>query len=76
MAQATFSVRMDDKLKKEFDEVLDEMGMNTTTAFNIFARTVVREKRIPFEINAEEKKQVKGLTKKQLLKLLENIEDM
>lgn len=76
MAQATFSIRMDDKLKKEFDEVLDEMGMNTTTAFNIFARTVVREKRIPFEINAEEKKQVKGLTKKQLLKLLENIEDM
>lgn len=76
MAQATFSIRMDDKLKKEFDEVLDEMGMNTTTAFNIFARTVVREKRIPFEINAEEKKQVKGLTKKQLLQLLENIEDM
>lgn len=76
MAQATFSIRMDDKLKKEFDEVLDEMGMNTTTAFNIFARTVVREKRIPFEINAEEKKQVKGLTKKQLIQLLENIEDM
>lgn len=76
MAQATFSIRMDDKLKKEFDKVLDEMGMNTTTAFNIFARTVVREKKIPFEINAQEKKEVKGLTKKQLLQLLENIEEL
>lgn len=76
MAQATFSIRMDDKLKKEFDEVLDEMGMNTTTAFNIFARTVVREKRIPFEINTTEKKENQGLTKKQLLKLLESIEEL
>ena len=28
--------------------------MNATTAFNIFARTVVKEKRIPFEIKASE----------------------
>lgn len=76
MAQQTFSIRMDDKLKKDFDKVLDEMGMNTTTAFNIFARTVVREKKIPFEINAQEKKETKGLTKKQLLQLLEQIEEL
>lgn len=56
MAQATFSVRMDDTLKKQFDSLCQEFGMNTTTAINIFARAVVRERRIPFEIASPEKK--------------------
>ena len=55
MAQATFSVRMDEDLKRQFDELCEEFGMNTTTAFNIFARAVVRERRIPFEIFAPQK---------------------
>lgn len=50
MAQQTFSIRMDAQLKKEFDALVEDMGMNATTAFNIFARAVVREKKIPFEI--------------------------
>ena len=52
MAQATFSIRMDEKLKREFDMLCSDFGMNATTAFNIFARAVVREKKIPFEIQA------------------------
>ena len=52
MAQAVFSVRMDDSLKKQFDLLCQEFGMNTSTAINIFARTVVRERRIPFEISS------------------------
>ena len=52
MAQATFSVRMDETLKKQLDEVCFEFGMTTSTAFNIFAKTVVRERKIPFEIRA------------------------
>ena len=32
MAQATFSIRMDEKLKKEFDALCTEFGMNATTA--------------------------------------------
>ena len=54
MSQATFSVRMDENLKKEFDALCADFGMNATTAFNVFARAVVREKRIPFEIQASE----------------------
>ena len=50
MAQATFSIRMDEALKKQFDALCADFGMNATTAFNIFARAVVRERRIPFEI--------------------------
>ena len=55
MAQSTFSVRMDETLKKQFDELCLDFGMNATTAFNIFARAVVREKKIPFEIAASNK---------------------
>ena len=52
MAVSTFSVRMDEKLKSELDELCAQFGMNTSVAINIFARAVVRERRIPFEISA------------------------
>lgn len=52
MAQATFSIRMDENLKRQFDALCADFGMNATTAFNVFAKAVVREKRIPFEIVA------------------------
>lgn len=52
MAQTTFSVRMDETLKKQFDELCSDFGMTASTAFNIFARAVVRERKIPFEITS------------------------
>ena len=52
MAQATFSIRMDEALKHQFDELCADFGMNATTAFNVFAKAVVREKKIPFVIQA------------------------
>ncbi|MCI8638488.1 MAG: type II toxin-antitoxin system RelB/DinJ family antitoxin [Coprococcus sp.] len=54
MAQATFSVRMDETLKKQFDGLCQDFGMNATTAINVFARAVVRQRRIPFEISSPE----------------------
>ena len=57
MAQATFSIRMDENLKKQFDLLCNDFGMNATTAFNIFARAVVRERKIPFEITASQPEQ-------------------
>ena len=39
-------------LKNQFDNLCKEFGMNASTAFNIFARAVVRERKIPFEICA------------------------
>ena len=52
MAQATFSVRMDENLKQQFDMLCSQFGMNASTAINIFARAVVYQRRIPFEITA------------------------
>lgn len=54
MAQATFSVRMDDGLKKEFDLLCSDFGMSMSTAITVFAKAVVREKKIPFEITASD----------------------
>ncbi|MDR0813797.1 MAG: type II toxin-antitoxin system RelB/DinJ family antitoxin [Oscillospiraceae bacterium] len=53
MAQTTFSVRMDTDTKKQFDSFCEKVGMNASVAINIFARTVLRENRLPFEIAAE-----------------------
>lgn len=54
MGQATFSVRMDETLKKQFDMLCSDFGMNASTAINVFARAVVRERKIPFEIASSE----------------------
>lgn len=53
MPTSTFSVRMDEELKTELDALCAQFGMNTSVAINIFARAVVRERRIPFEISAD-----------------------
>ena len=51
MAMSTFSVRMESKVKNELDKICAQLGLNTSVAINIFARTGIREKRIPFEIS-------------------------
>lgn len=53
MAQAMVNFRMDADLKKSMETACQEMGMSMTTAFTIFATTVSRERRIPFEISAD-----------------------
>ncbi len=54
MAQVTFSVIMDEKLKMEFETLCNHLGMDMSTAINIFARVAVNEKKIPFEVSARE----------------------
>jgi len=53
MSQTTFSIRMDSEVKKQLDEFCAQVGMNTTVAFNMFARAVLREKRLPFDVTTE-----------------------
>ncbi len=50
---AAISIRLDDETKRGFDEFCESVGLSVSTAFNLFAKTVVREQRIPFEIRAE-----------------------
>ena len=52
MAGSTnISIRMDSDVKAQADALFGELGMNLTTAINIFVRQALREGRIPFEIS-------------------------
>ena len=42
---------MDSELKAQADALLAELGMNLSTAINIFVRQSIREGRIPFDIS-------------------------
>jgi DNA-damage-inducible protein J len=44
------SIRLDKELKEQAESLFSELGMNMTTAFNIFLRQSVRQHKIPFEI--------------------------
>ena len=53
MSQVTFSIRMDDEIKRQLDDFCIQVGMNTTTAINMFARAVLRERRLPFDVTTD-----------------------
>ena len=48
----TVSIRLDDDMKRQLDIMCEEMGMNLTTFFMIYAKKALRDRRIPFEITA------------------------
>ncbi len=50
MAQTNVNIRMDEETKIAFDKFCNEIGLSVSAAFNIFAKTVVREQKIPFEL--------------------------
>ena len=53
MATTSITVRMDEDLKKQVEKLFDDMGLNMTTAFTVFAKAVVKQNKIPFEIAAD-----------------------
>lgn len=53
MAQTILTVRMDERLKADFDSVCGELGMSMTTAITMLAKKMTREKRLPFEVSVD-----------------------
>ncbi|MBT1170801.1 type II toxin-antitoxin system RelB/DinJ family antitoxin [Bifidobacterium sp. SO4] len=53
MTTTLVNVRLDEQTKKDMSEVCNELGLSMSAAFNIFAKAVVRERRIPFEVTAD-----------------------
>ena len=45
------NIQMDSDLKAQADALFGELGMDLSTAFNIFVRQALREGRIPFNIS-------------------------
>lgn len=53
MQTTNINIRMDSKLKKDFEEFCQDVGMSMSTAFTLFAKRTVRDNQIPFEISRE-----------------------
>ena len=51
MSTTAISIRLDSDIKESFDQLCKEFGLSTNAAFNLFARTVVRQRAIPFPIS-------------------------
>ena len=45
--------KMDEDVKKNMEQVCSELGISMSAAFNMFAKKVGREKRIPFEVSID-----------------------
>ena len=53
MATTNITVRMDEELKKQAEELFADLGFNMTTALTAFVKQAVREQRIPFIISRD-----------------------
>lgn len=51
MANVNVTLRMDEQLKKEADELFADFGISLNAAMTMFIKQAVREQRIPFEIS-------------------------
>ena len=54
MASTNLSVRMDSEIKKQCEALYGELGMNLTTAINVFLRQSLRAGGFPFEVRLDQ----------------------
>lgn len=74
MSTTAISIRLDSDIKEQFDNLCREFGISTNAAFNLFARTVVREQSIPFLISKKPLDAQSALNRSQLLSAQESHE--
>ncbi len=74
MSTTAISIRLDSDIKEQFDNLCREFGISTNAAFNLFARTVVRELSIPFLISKKPLDAQSALNRSQLLSAQESHE--
>lgn len=53
MGVSVINVRLDDEDKKAFNELCNELGLNMSTAFNMFVKSMLRTGGLPFEARIE-----------------------
>ena len=53
MATTNLNIRTDKEIKEEAEMIFSELGLNMTTAINLFLRTTIREQGIPFMLKLD-----------------------
>ena len=73
---ATLTINTDEKTAENFYAFCEELGLDMSTAINLFIRTCLREKRIPFELSLLNKENSKILenTPPSIEELMENLD--
>lgn len=51
MATTSMTIRIDEDLKNQFEELVNDLGLNLTSAVTAFAKQAVREQQIPFKLS-------------------------
>lgn len=73
MAQSQINVRVDSNTKKDAERICSEIGISLSSAINIYLKKIVRENKIPFELEADPFYNPKNLEKiEQLIDDYEN----
>lgn len=49
---SAINVNVDSEIKKEATEILNDIGLNMSTAINMFLTQVIRNEGIPFEVKS------------------------
>ena len=58
---ATLTINTDEKTAENFYAFCEELGLDMSTAINLFIRTCLREKRIPFELRVAKKEIIQNI---------------
>jgi DNA-damage-inducible protein J len=53
MATTNVSVRLDEQLKRDAEELFDDLGMNMTTAMTMFLKQAIRYQGLPFDVKRD-----------------------
>lgn len=53
MKMSTITIRVDKNIKEQAEQIFENIGLSTTTAFTLFMKSVIREGEIPFKLKVD-----------------------
>ena len=76
---ATINVRLDADLKREAEEIIHDLGLNTSGAIKLFYKQITLHKGIPFPVkipNAKTRKALDDAEQRKNLKMFNSLDEL
>ena len=58
MPKTSMSIRLDSEVKEQAQQVFNNLGMDMTTAINIFLRQAIQYQGLPFDVRLDESRKL------------------
>ena len=58
MSKTSMSIRLDSEVKEQAQQVFNHLGMDMTTAINIFLRQAIQYQGLPFDVKIDENRKL------------------